>query len=231
MLHPFVAGVRSGAAAPLRSAGAVSGVLEIVSSTELAFTANDGLVLQTLANMVGVAAQNSRLYRQMEELAMVDELTGLLNRRNLVARLGAEWERCQRFKHHLGLVIVDIDHFKQVNDHHGHHSGDIALQSMAALIARAVRRVDCAGRLGGDEFLLILPETAQGGSMEVARRLGAASENLVIPGRENQPIPLTLSVGVVSWPETPAAAATELLRAADEALYRAKASGRNRIST
>ena len=134
-------------------------------------------------------------------------------------------------KHHLGLVIVDIDHFKQVNDHHGHHSGDIALQAMARLIQRAVRRVDSAGRLGGDEFLLILPETSQGGTLEVARRLGAASADLAVTSLEDQPVPLTLSLGVVSWPETAAGDGAELLRAADQALYRAKASGRNRIST
>jgi diguanylate cyclase (GGDEF)-like protein len=227
LLHPFLAEIRSGAAAPIRSGGSVSGVLEIVSPTELAFTANDGLVLQTLANMVGVAAQNSRLYRRMEELAMVDDLTGLLNRRTLVARLSAEWDRCQRFKHRLGLVVVDVDHFKRVNDNYGHPSGDIALAALGQLIAGAIRRVDSAGRLGGDEFLLILPETGQAGALEVARRMGLAGQSLLIADHEKRPISVTLSLGVASWPDTPATAAADLLQAADQALYRAKAAGRN----
>jgi diguanylate cyclase (GGDEF)-like protein len=230
ILHPFLTEIRSGAAAPVRSGGAISGVLEIVSPTEMAFTANDGLVLQTLANMVGVAAQNSRLYRRMEELAMVDDLTGLLNRRTLVERLSAEWDRCQRFKHKLGLVVVDVDHFKLVNDEYGHHSGDIALVALGQLIQSAIRRVDSAGRLGGDEFLLILPETGQAGAMEVARRMAVAGQSLLISDHDQRPIPVTLSLGVATWPDTPADGANQLLQAADQALYRAKAAGRNCIS-
>src|SRR5262249_18332233 len=98
LAHPFLPEVRASAAAPLRSAGAVMGVLEIASTADLAFSGNDGLVLQTLADLVGVAIINSQLYRKMEELAMVDELTGLLNRRTLMSRLEAEWSRCQRYK-------------------------------------------------------------------------------------------------------------------------------------
>ena len=231
ILHPLLTDVLSGAAAPVISGGAVSGVLEIASPAAMAFAANDVLVLQTLANMLGVAAQNSRLYRRMEELAMVDDLTGLLNRRTLVARLTAEWDRCQRFKHRLGLVVVDVDHFKEVNDSYGHHSGDRALMALAKLIQGAIRRVDSAGRLGGDEFLLILPETSQVGALEVARRMGQAGHLLLLGDDTQQSIAVTLSLGVASWPDTPATAAADLLRAADEALYRAKTAGRNRIST
>jgi two-component system cell cycle response regulator len=229
MLHPFLPAVRSGAAAPLRSAGEVSGVLEIVSPSELAFSSTDGLVLQTLADLVGVAVNNSRLYREMEELAMVDELTGLLNRRTLLARLEGEWRRCQRYKRPLSLVLLDVDFFKQVNDRYGHATGDDALSLIARLIEDAVRRVDTVGRLGGDEFLLILPETAQAGAMEVASRVGLRGRDMTIPSGMVPPPTCTFSLGVVSWPETQAGDVSELLRAADQALYRAKASGRNRV--
>ena len=227
LLHPFLPAVRSGAAVPLRSAGKVSGVLEIVSESELAFSGNDGLVLQTLADLVGVAVNNSRLYRQMEELTMVDELTGLLNRRTLMARLEIEWTRCQRYKRPLSLVLVDVDFFKQVNDSYGHSTGDDTLRLIARRIDQAVRRVDSVGRLGGDEFLLVLPETGQHGAMEVANRVSVRGGGLAIPSDAMPPPTCTFSLGVASWPETQAGDAAELMRAADRALYRAKTAGRN----
>jgi two-component system cell cycle response regulator len=231
MLHPFLPEVRSGAAAPLHSAGGVSGVLEIVSPQELAFSSNDGLVLQTLADLVGVAVNNSRLYRQMEDLAMVDELTGLLNRRTLIQRLEAEWGRSQRYKRPLSLVLLDVDFFKQVNDRYGHGTGDEALTAVARLIEQSVRRVDAVGRLGGDEFLLVLPETPHGGAMEVAARLAARSRNMTIASDKLPAPTFTFSLGVASWPEVAASGGAELLQAADQALYRAKAAGRNRVGT
>jgi len=231
MLHPFLSEVRSGAAAPLHSAGGVSGVLEIVSPGELAFSGNDGLVLQTLADLVGVAVNNSRLYRKMEALAMVDELTGLLNRRTLIQRLESEWGRCQRYKRPLSLVLLDVDFFKQVNDRYGHGTGDEALGAVARVIEQSVRRVDTVGRLGGDEFLLVLPETPQSGAMEVAARLGARSRSMTIKADIDPAPSFTFSLGVASWPEVEAKDGVELLQAADRALYRAKAAGRNRTGT
>ena len=228
MRHPFLPGVCSGAAAPLHSAGVISGVLEILSPRQLAFSPNDGLVLQTLADLVGVAVNNWRLYRRMEELAMVDELTGLLNRRTLLERLAGEWERAQRYQRPLALVLLDIDYFKRVNDHYGHAVGDEVLLSIARVITRSVRGVDSAGRLGGDEFLLILPETGPAGAMQVANRLSQSGRELVVPSSA-PPETISLSVGVADWPATAAPDATELLHLADRALYRAKDAGRNRI--
>ena len=228
LAHPFLPEARAAAAAPLRSAGAVSGVLEIASSADLAFSSNDGLVLQTLADLVGVALVNARLYHQMEELAMLDELTGLLNRRTLMAQLEAEWRRCQRYKRPLSLVMLDLDFLKQVNDRHGHPTGDLALTAIAREIERSVRSVDTAGRLGGDEFMLVLPETPQSGALEVAGRLGARCRAIGIASEVTPPPSLTVSLGVASWPEAEATNVAELMKAADRALYRAKAAGRNR---
>ena len=229
MRHPFLPQVRSGAAAPLHSAGAVSGVLEIVSSGELAFSSTDGLVLQTLADLVGVAVNNSRLYREMADLAKVDELTGLLNRRTLLSELESEWNRSQRYQRPLSLVLLDVDFFKQVNDHYGHAAGDDALTSIARLIERGVRQVDRVGRLGGDEFLLILPETPHSGALEVAGRLAIRGHDLTFSSAVAPPLTCTFSLGVASWPEVEAGQASELLQAADRALYRAKAAGRDQI--
>src|SRR6185295_9849924 len=141
------------------------------------------------------------------------------------------WSRCQRYRHNLSLVVLDVDHFKQVNDQHGHDGGDIALRALALVLQRGLRQVDAVGRLGGDEFLLILPETPAGGAREVAGRLGQASESLSLTSHRVEPISFTVSLGVAAWPETKAASAAELLQAADEALYRAKAAGRHRVES
>jgi two-component system cell cycle response regulator len=227
--HPFIPAVRTGAAMPLRSAGVVTGVLEILSPAEWAISANDGLVLQTIADIVGVAVQNSVLYRQMEDLAMVDDLTGLLNRRTLLARLNLEWSRCQRFTHDLSLMVLDIDHFKQINDSHGHSSGDRVLQLLAQVLQRSIRQIDSVGRLGGDEFLLILPETGPEGALEVADRLSKAIDLVTLPTPMVTPVHFSVSVGIATWPQSAASSVTQLLHHADQALYRAKAGGRHRV--
>jgi two-component system cell cycle response regulator len=226
--HPFLHTLRSGAAAPLRSAGQIIGVLEIASDVDQAFSNHDGLVLQTLADMVGAALHNAQLYQQMEALAMQDELTGLLNRRAVLSRLRGEWERSQRFTHNLSVVSVDLDNLKQLNDRYGHSLGDQGLRAIGRLMLDSIRQMDVAGRLSGDEFLILLPETDQVSALEVARRLNQASLGVVTESGET--VPLTMSLGVVTWPDFNATEASELLRASDEALYRAKLAGRNGYS-
>jgi diguanylate cyclase (GGDEF)-like protein len=228
--HPFVPEAQSGLAAPFHSGGKVSGVLEIISQEARAFNSNDRLVLQTLADLVGVAVHNSRTYLAMEEMAMVDDLTGLLNRRKTLARLKDEWERCQRYSHPLALIGLDLDILKKVNDKFGHPTGDRALQTVANLIRQVIRQSDVAGRVGGDEFLLVLPETDLRGAFDLAERLRKACEELALTSESGERIPVTLSLGVSSWPETKATEPAELIRATDQALYRAKQAGRNRTS-
>ena len=244
--HPFVPDARSGIAVPFRSGGQIRGVLEAISPEALAFSDDDGLALQTLADLIGVATHNAWMYQKMEELATLDGMTALLNRRSLLAQLQAEWERCQRYRPSLALISLDIDFFKQVNDRYGHPTGDRAIQAVADLIRRSFRNPDRAGRigedrsgqpgeqllgrLGGDEFLIMLPETSQMGALIAAERLRQASEALCIHTETGAPLALTLSLGVASWPETEAATLDDLLQAVDQALYRAKAAGRNTAS-
>ena len=246
MAHPFVPDARAGIAAPFRSGGQMRGVLEVISTDTLAFSDDDGLALQTLADLVGVALHNSWMYQKMEELATLDGMTGLLNRRSILELLQDEWERCQRYQHHLALISLDIDFFKHVNDRYGHPAGDRAIQAVADLIRRSFRNQDrvgrigedrtgcpderLAGRLGGDEFLIMLPETDQSGALAAAERLRRAGEELLIDTEGERSIALTLSLGVASWPETAAAHLDDLLHAVDQALYRAKAAGRNKAS-
>src|SRR5439155_18104796 len=109
MAHSFVPDARAGIAAPFRSGGQIRGVLELISTDTLAFSDDDGLALQTLADLVGVALHNSWMYQKMEELATLDGMTALLNRRSILEQLQDEWERCQRYQHNLALISLDID--------------------------------------------------------------------------------------------------------------------------
>ncbi|MBI4786545.1 MAG: diguanylate cyclase [Chloroflexi bacterium] len=227
ILHPFRSDVRSLAAASLHSAGQPSGVLEIASSTPFAFNANDSLALETLADMAGMALYNSRLYQAMEELATFDSLTGLLNRRSILRRLDDEWAHAQRYQRALALISIDIDRFKEINDNFGHPTGDLAIQATAKMIARVIRAVDLAGRLGGDEFLLVLPETDARGALQIAERLRSECEQMGFQPEPGRLVPLTLSLGAASWPAAPGSNPTELLQATDQALYAAKQAGRN----
>jgi two-component system, cell cycle response regulator len=226
--HPLLAAVRSGIAAPILSPLHAGGVLEIASPNELAFSPHDQLVLQTLADLVGVALQNSKMYQELKSLATFDALTGLLNRRSILAQLDAELLRSQTLGQNLAVLMADIDGFKQVNDLYGHQSGDIALQAVSHLIQTTIRRNDLAGRVGGEEFLIVLPETDQQGAELIAERLRSACELMLIDVGPAQ-ISLTLSLGVVSWLETAALTAADLIQKSDRALYHAKSIGRNKV--
>jgi len=165
--------------------------------------------------------------QRAEEAALTDSLTGLYNRRYAMDRLAREWVASERNHRPLSILLLDIDHFKTVNDNHGHNIGDIALKRMAEMLSEYSRRPDIACRIGGEEFFILAPETALPGAIRQAERLREAFEDKPITV-EGIDLPLTVSVGVaqkvagMSSPE-------ELLKVADEALYRAKREGRNRV--
>jgi two-component system, cell cycle response regulator len=228
--HPLVANASSGVASPIHSMVPSTGVLEIVSPRDLAFGPHDRLVLQTLADLVGIAVHNSRMYHELKVLATKDTLTGLLNRHSILAHLEAELARSQRQRQAVSVVMIDIDGFKQVNDLYGHAVGDVALQAVAELIQNTIRRNDIAGRIGGEEFLIVLPETNQEGSLVIAERLRHACENALIETDGSGHLRLTMSLGLASWPEASAAIANDLVKKADIALYQAKDNGRNCIA-
>jgi two-component system, cell cycle response regulator len=160
-------------------------------------------------------------------LATRDELTGLANRREYDRMLAEEEDRARRFGQPLGLVIIDIDLFKSVNDTHGHAAGDAVLRETARRIAGTIRTVDRAARIGGEEFALILVQTDGVSAMEVARRAIAAVAKGPIPAGEGLMLGVTASAGVAELPRD-ARTAGDLFAAADKALYAAKIRGRNR---
>lgn len=165
---------------------------------------------------------------QLEALAKTDELTGCLSRRYLMERLENELERAARYNRLLGLVMFDIDDFKNLNDTHGHTTGDAALRSIGEVLQRSLRTADFVGRYGGDEFLLVLPETNIAGTHQLAERIRTG-----VSGREFElrggVLRLSVSGGVAGFPEAGVVTAEDLIDRADEALYRAKAAGRNRV--
>ena len=174
---------------------------------------------------------------KLEELAVVDDKTGLYNFRQFRRKLREEWLRSERYGAPLSLVMLDLDHFKRVNDSLGHPLGDLVLREFAMLVTGGARATDIAARYGGEEFAVILPHTGADMAARVAERIRAATEQFVFCEGE-QPLRITVSAGLATF--TPAGAAGEvtvgdldnpdaLVEAADQALYRAKQDGRNRV--
>jgi diguanylate cyclase (GGDEF)-like protein len=168
----------------------------------------------------------------LEKESITDPLTGLYNRRYLDRRLKEEFSRAKRYKTPLSILLVDIDHFKSVNDTHGHQAGDLVLSYLAKLTLNAVRTSDIAARYGGEELLVIAPNTAESAAGALAERLRQHIENheLVLtrdPGNR-QVVRITVSVGVAVV-DGEMEKAQQLVQQADEALYRAKKEGRNRV--
>lgn len=167
------------------------------------------------------------LERQLEYQASHDALTGLLNRRRLLERLEAEISRAQRHDEQLVLFMLDLDHFKQINDTLGHKAGDRVLQGFATLLDSQLRKMDVSARYGGEEFVIVLPETRLEQAVGMAERLRALVENSDRLAQGFR-LSITVSIGIAAYREH-GNTAGELIEAADEALYRAKNLGRNRI--
>ncbi len=171
-----------------------------------------------------------RANARLEELSLQDELTGIPNRRRLQQALAEEWARARRHRRPIAFVLLDLDHFKLLNDTRGHREGDAALQAVAAYLAAGLRRSgDLAARFGGEEFAVLLPGTGRDGALEVAAKLRAGIEALVLPHEAAPSGRLTASFGVAAADPPLDDSPERLIEAADRALYRAKTEGRNRV--
>jgi diguanylate cyclase (GGDEF)-like protein len=208
--------------------------LELDGSTRLLlFPPDDGFGKDTrtlaewLASQAAVALDNARLHDIVQRQAITDDLTGLVNRRRFIEALDAEVERARSFGSPLTIVLADLDNFKQVNDEFGHHGGDVVLRAFADLIRSHVRDVDVCGRIGGEEFAIVLPETDAAGAARVAERMRSSLNEVAIPLSDDAAIHVASSFGVAQL--RPGQSGDDLLRAADTALYRAKDEGKNRV--
>ena len=191
------------------------------------FSAETRQLAEWLASQASIALENARLHDVVQRQAMTDDLTGLVNRRRFISALEGELERASKLGRPVSVILVDLDDFKLINDQFGHHAGDRVLQAFAALLEAHIRDIDIAGRLGGEEFALLLPEADLAGAAATAERLRRALENGPIASADANEFSATGSFGVTQY--TPGQSADELLRIADAALYRAKAEGKNRV--
>jgi diguanylate cyclase (GGDEF)-like protein len=163
---------------------------------------------------------------RLEFLAATDALTGCLNRRALLEAVEREVDRARRYNLVLALLMVDVDHFKRINDTLGHLVGDVVLRQLADILMRDARSVDAVARYGGDEFVILLPETAAHGAMMFADRMRHRIANFAF-GEPTRPVRITVSVGIACFPDPAVDTPESFIAQADAALYRAKADGRN----
>ncbi|MEP6691682.1 MAG: diguanylate cyclase [Gemmatimonadaceae bacterium] len=185
--------------------------------------------LAVLASLAGVAMETCEQFEEINQRAFFDALTGIPNRRKFDEQLSGCLAQCDRFGTLVTLVMVDIDHFKSVNDRFGHSAGDQVLKQVASTLSQHIRDIDVCARYGGEEMAILLPQTSSVGGQEVAERLRNAIEGLQITVG-GQRIPVTASFGVASYPDI-ARSRSALVESADRALYEAKCAGRNCVKS
>jgi diguanylate cyclase (GGDEF)-like protein len=216
-------------AAPLVAEERVLGLLTLVGDPERPFGRDDAERVGSLVGQGAVAIENARLHRLIQKQAKTDPLTQLLNRREFEEQLAREVERAQRFGTPVGLVVLDLDDFKLINDRFGHLAGDGVLKAAAGAIRQCTREIDQPARWGGEEFAVILPHTGLDGAARLAERLRQAIAERQIPTPDGRSVRVTASFGVAALPGS-GSTQVELTAAADDAVYRSKRAGKNRVS-
>ena len=220
-------GVSPDLVAPVSMNGKIIGALVVVGSAvpikeEIAFAS-------MVADMLGSAFQRATTIESVEQSASIDSLTKLYTRGHFSQRFEAEIRRAKNYAHPLSILILDIDHFKNVNDTYGHPAGDIILMKMGEILRQSVRSSDIVARFGGEEFVVIMTSASKDQALSFGENLRKTIESTTfkIPGKDS-PLPMTISGGVATYPRDGDTTA-DLLRVADKALYKAKQTGRNRI--
>jgi diguanylate cyclase (GGDEF)-like protein len=216
-------------AAPLKVRDAVLGVLVAVNRLEASpFDPRHVRVVSLLANQTAIAIENGKLYRRAEQLAITDDLTQVYNYRFLKMALRREVKRAARFSQTFSTLMIDVDNLKHYNDQNGHLRGSEVLRLVAQILVREARSIDLVAKYGGDEFVVILPQTTREGALVLAERVKVSVESTAFP--LVPPGVITVSLGVATYPAN-GITAGELLEAADIALYAAKQSGKNRVQS
>lgn len=216
---------RSELCVPLIFLGEKLGVIALDSAQRDAFEADDIQPLESVADICAAAIQNASYFERVKQLAYIDGLTGIHNRRFFEMRIGEELERAARFQGRMAVIMIDIDHFKKLNDEFGHLLGDEVLRGVAAILKLQLRKVDMVCRYGGEEFAIVLPETSGENAMTVAEKLRRQIAVHPFPG---VPRAVTISCGVADYPAQ-GGTRDEVMVAADAALFCAKRRGRNKV--
>jgi diguanylate cyclase (GGDEF)-like protein len=214
---------------PVVTGSRLSGLLAVGGRAATRVSRETEAFLAQVANQASIVADNSRLFERVRNLSIRDSLTELFNHRHSLEVLEREFQRVGRYEGGLSLLMIDLDHFKKVNDAHGHPVGDAVLREVADLCRETLRAVDSLGRYGGEEFIAILPHTRREEALATAERLRrAVADHLFrVAGQE---LRLTVSIGVATFPADRVDSPASLVREADQALYRAKQGGRNRVA-
>jgi len=212
---------------PLLYRDTLVGVINLIhSGGQRVFVEHHGALLRLFADQAAIAIENARLFQQVQQLAITDPLTNLYNRRYFFEAARREYERAFRYASPMAIILIDLDHFKWVNDTYGHLVGDRVLVTIANRCRAALREVDILARFGGEEYILLLPQTNLAGALLLAERLRASISNTPVDAG-NQSLAISASLGIAELDETNPDLHTLILRA-DQALYAAKHGGRNR---
>ena len=213
---------------PLIAHERVLGTLVLGSSQRHAFSETARPALEVLSSHMAVSLSSARMLKRLEEQATTDGMTGLLNKRTLIVEAERRIKVAVRFKKPLSMLVVDIDHFKKVNDTYGHDVGDVVIKGLGEVLRRIKRDTDIVGRFGGEEFVIVCEQTDEAGSKLLAERLRRELENTTFQ-TEMGSLSVTCSVGVAPFPAAGQSWAT-LFKATDEALYASKNNGRNQVT-
>jgi diguanylate cyclase (GGDEF)-like protein len=220
--------MRSVVIVPMTTHGHSQGVLVAEADTVDAFTDRDVQQLSIVARSAALALENAELHKRTAELTVIDELTETWNYRYFVQKLQEEKKRALRYKLPLSIIMVDIDWFKKLNDSYGHEVGNAVLRELSRVIKGCIRDVDIFCRYGGEEFVVILPQTPQAEAAVIGERIRGQVESTIIDPGDVGKVKVTVSVGVSSYPEN-GKSQEDLVSIADQALYRAKGSGKNLV--
>ncbi len=214
-------GMAGGVAMPVRAQGKqVGAFLFVLTKPVPEITVLERELMRDFVDTIGIALENVRLYSEAAQLMVTDSLTGIANRRRFEQALGEEITRARRLGYQVGLLLIDVDHFKDFNDRYGHQVGDRVLEAIARRLSTSVRQTDLVARYGGEEFTVILPGTPVQGLTAIAEKLRQSVHSLDLDGVPATP-PVTLSIGATSA-EPPGLSAESLIRDADAAMYLAK---------
>ncbi len=208
---------------PIQRSGQLMGAMELYLNAWRELNEDQADLLNGVASQAAIAIRHAQLFQAQEENALTDELTKLPNRRALAQRFLQEMQRARRHRNAIAFMMIDLDHFKRVNDTYGHLNGDAVLAELAQILKGSARESDVCARYGGEEFALILHETTESGARILAERIRSKVAAATFPGG----LRLTISVGVAATDD--AALFTQLMDRADQALYMAKQGGRNQV--
>ena len=213
---------------PIKHDGKLGGLIILAHVTSGRIDSKEEDFFKVLVKQAFIITENSWLYNKVKNLAVTDSLTDVYNHGFLYECLGKEYARAERYKLPLSFLMLDVDYFKKINDTYGHPQGDIVLCKLSQILKKSIRTCDTAGRYGGEEFSIVLPEAKMEDGINLAERIRKEVEQYNF-GDVNKVIRCTISIGVSSYPDPGIKNLEDLINKADRALYNAKAEGRNRV--